>query len=121
MFILSKLFVAALTLGAGLLAAGCQTSGTTAMSGSDSPTTEPVALACSKCETTYKKVAVTGGNPRSGFNIVRYRTVADHECPECTNVVKSWFSYNKSRFPGEVVHSCKSCGGEVKVCHEEKI
>lgn len=121
MLLLSKSFVAALMVGAGLFAAGCQSTGTTAASGGAGPTTEPVALACSKCETTYKKVAVTGGNPRSGFNIVRYRTVGDHECPECTNAVKTWFSFNKSRFPGEVVHSCKSCGGEVKVCHEEKI
>lgn len=121
MLLLSKSFVAALTVGAGLFAGGCQSTGTTAASGGAGPTTEPVALACSKCETTYKKVAVTGGNPRSGFNIVRYRTVADHECPDCRNVVKTWFNQGKTAVPGAVVHTCKSCGGEVTVCHGEKI
>jgi hypothetical protein len=121
MLLISKSVVAALMLGTGLFAAGCQSSGNAPAAGGATPANEPVALACSKCETTYKKVVVTSGAPGRGPNIVRYRTVADHECPDCRNVVKTWFSQGKTAMPGTVVHTCKACGGEVKVCHAEKM
>lgn len=117
MLTLSKISAAIIGLSAALVA-GCQSTGSSSQS--KSTMDEPVALTCSKCQTTYSRVPVTTGGPRSP-QVVSYRTVANHECPDCRNAVKNWFTYGKMTFPGQIVHSCKTCGGEVKVCHTEKM
>lgn len=113
--------LAAPLIGVGLLTAGCQSSGSSMVSDSTGPTTAPIVLTCSKCQTSYTRVPVISGNSRAEYRIVRYRTVHSHECSECTNVVTRWLKLSKSSVPGEVIHSCKSCGGEVKVCHKEEL
>lgn len=97
--------------------AGCQSSST--VDASTKPVNE-TELTCAKCQTTYRKVVSTEPGFK-GPTIVRTRTVAEHECPECTNVAKDYFRAGKFQSPGSVVHSCKTCGGELKVCHTDKI
>ena len=77
------------------------------------------AIYCDKCQTTFTKAPVSGGNPRSpgGVGVIGYRTVAKHECDECRNVAVGVIQQGKSTKPGEIVHECKLCGGTMKVCH----
>lgn len=118
-----KLSIGALSIGAAFLAAGCQSGGGTAVGSGPTTTPSGASVSCDKCQTVYSKSPVmTGGGPHSTTpNILVYRTVAEHECDECRNVVKDYFTYGKMKFPGETIHQCKLCGGTVKVCHESKL
>ncbi|GIW76714.1 MAG: hypothetical protein KatS3mg104_1777 [Phycisphaerae bacterium] len=120
MIAVSKLLVAPL-IGFGFLTVGCQSPNSSTISKNAGQNTDPVVLTCSKCQTNYAKVPVIGGDSRTAYRIVRYKTVDDHQCPDCTNIVKTWVKLGKSSIPGQVIHSCKSCGGEVEVCHKEEL
>lgn len=113
MMLLGKLALSALTLvGGTALLTGCQSSG----GGHSDGAMSPAAIACDKCKTTYTRTANPGGS-KSAPPITTYRTVAQHECPECRDVAKNILVQGKVPAQGTVVHTCKACGGEMKMCH----
>lgn len=118
---LAKPLLASLIFGTAIFAAGCQSTGSGSSASTDADENMS-AVACDKCETTFKKVPVSSGNARAGYTVVGYRTAAKHECPDCRNIAKSFLTRGgKATVPGRVVHECKTCGGEIKECHVTKM
>jgi hypothetical protein len=76
------------------------------------------AIYCDKCQTTFTQAPVTASNPRGPYGVVGYRTVAKHECDECKKVAAEMIQQGKTMQPGQMVHKCKICGGEMRVCHQ---
>lgn len=104
MFIVSKSFVAALTLGAGLLAAGCQSQPAV-----HSPTGGVVsneAVMCTKCEVTWTKVPIDGGKGR----VVGYSSQRRMVCPDCRTAAENFFR------TGKFQHTCATCGDSLQHC-----
>jgi hypothetical protein len=104
---------------AALIAAGCQSDGST---GNASALTHDHAagVACDKCKTTWVTTKYQSGTPGSKTPVITgYRDVAQHECPDCRNMATTMLQQGKSLVPGQTVHSCKACGGEMKVCHTD--
>lgn len=92
-----------LALGAGLLLAGCQSSGA-----KSAATTEPTtqAVYCPKCETTFVKV------PRHGHKgqITSYSRQKRMVCPDCKSAVANFFA------TGQFQHTCTTCGATLEHC-----
>ena len=104
-----RLAVAAAVLGAGLFAAGCQSSGTKPSPGAaaGSPTTD--AIACSKCNVVWTKVPTTAGGGKSNV-VTGYTTRKQMVCPECRGAVQNLFT------TGQLRHTCGACGGNMEAC-----
>ena len=107
--------VAAVLLGATLMAAGCESSGDTGGAatgtGRDTPAMaaqgQEQAATCEKCKVTWTKVPDTGGKGR----VVAYKTRRSHECPDCRNAVNNLFA------TGKMEHTCKTCGDDaLQIC-----
>lgn len=86
---------------AGLLAAGCQTTG----SQGAAPSTQGVT--CDKCKVTYVQVPVPAGK---GSPIRAYKSQKTMECPDCKSAAENFFA------TGKFQHACKSCGDSMYVC-----
>jgi hypothetical protein len=101
-----KTTLAALTIGSGLLLAGC--AATEAV-----PTTAPSALTggadgvtCAKCQVTYARSPAVNDKGR----LIRYETRKTHECPDCKDAVTNFFA------TGKFEHTCKTCGDTMELC-----
>lgn len=103
MFHFSKRSFAGLTLGAGLLLAGCATDNKPAQS---SLTESPQGVMCSMCKVTWVKVPTDNGKGR----IVGYTTKKQMVCPDCKDAVSNFFD------TGKLQHTCKTCGDSMDVC-----
>jgi hypothetical protein len=106
-----KVTLAALVMGVGMLAAGCESSGSANGGKHDhstmAATGDGQAVACDKCKVTWRQVPERGGKGR----IVGYRTSKSHECPECRSAAENFFS------TGKLEHTCKTCGDNaLEVC-----
>lgn len=110
MFRFSKMALAGLALGAGLVLAGCQSGGKpspNAMTGT--PSTQ--AIACDKCKVTWVKVPNTpspGG--KGSMGITGYTTRKQMVCPDCKGAVENLFA------TGKFEHTCSACGGNMSGC-----
>ena len=95
--------LAALTLGASMLLAGCQANNKPAQS-------ELVAgeqgVMCSKCKTTWVKSPVVSDKGR----VIAYTNKKSHVCPDCRAAVTNFFA------TGEFKHTCKTCGDSMEIC-----
>jgi nitrous oxide reductase accessory protein NosL len=92
-----------LTLSAGMLLAGCQSSGEQA------PTTQAwasQAVTCDKCDEVWVKVPTENGKGR----IIGYTSRKEMECPACRDAVSNFFA------TGELKHHCDTCGGNLSIC-----
>src|SRR5688572_2763505 len=104
MFGTMKVTLAALFVGVGLLAAGCESMGggkgdsssSTSMASGD----EKQPVHCAKCNVTWVKSPVTNDKGR----VIAYTTKRSHECPDCRNAVSNFFS------GGALQHTCATCG-----------
>lgn len=103
MFSLSKLSLASLTLGAGLIVAGCAADNKAPQS---SLTSSSQGVTCSMCKTTWVKVPIDGGKGR----IVGYSSRKEMACPDCKNAVENFFA------TGDLRHTCKTCGDNMEIC-----
>jgi len=106
---LIKFGLAGVVLGAGLLAAGCQSAGNKPAPGATagSPTTE--AVACDKCKVVWAKVPTTAGGGKSN-TVTGYTTQKQMVCPECRSAVQNLFT------TGQLRHTCTACGGNMEPC-----
>lgn len=101
----TKLALAGLTLGAGLMLAGCQADGKSspdAMTG----TQAGQGIACDKCKTTWVQVPTTSGKG----TISGYSPRSQMVCPECKSAVANMFA------TGKFEHTCAACGGNISGC-----
>ena len=103
MFRISKLSLAALTVGAGLLVAGCAADNKAPQS-SLAPSTQGVT--CTKCQVTWVKVPTDNGKGR----IVGYTSRKEMVCPDCKDAVTNFFT------TGKFQHTCKTCGDSMEIC-----
>jgi len=103
MFRFSKLSLAALTVGAGLLVAGCAADNKPPQS-SLAPSTQGVT--CTKCQVTWVKVPTDNGKGR----IVGYTSRKEMVCPDCKDAVTNFFT------TGKFQHTCKTCGDSMEIC-----
>ena len=103
MFRFWKLALAGVTMGAGLLVAGCQEKAAPA----EAAGVAPDAVRCDKCQVVWVKTAqpVSKGSP-----IVAYRETKTMECPDCRGAVTNFFT------TGRLEHTCKACGGNMAIC-----
>lgn len=104
----TKMALAGLTLGTGLILAGCQSAGkpsANAMVGT--PSTD--GIACDKCETTWVKVPQAQSG-RMGAPIIGYSDRKQMVCPECKSAVANLFA------TGKFEHTCTACGGNMSGC-----
>lgn len=99
----SKLALAGLTLGTGLLIAGCAADNKPAES---TLVSSAEGVTCSKCQVTWVKYPVQGDKGR----VFRYDTRKSMECPDCKDAVANFFS------TGKLAHMCKTCGDSMEVC-----
>ena len=99
----SKLAIAALTLGTGLLITGCAADNKPPQS---TLVTTADGVTCSKCKVTWVKYPVQGDKGR----IVRYDTRKSMECPDCKDAVTNFFT------TGKLEHTCKTCGDSMEIC-----
>ena len=98
-----KVTLAALMMGVGLLAAGCESMGgkddgggsVSAAGGAGNE-----AVTCAKCDVTWVKAPVTNDKGR----IIAYTTKKSHECPDCRSAVENFFA------TGKMQHACATCG-----------
>ena len=102
MFRFTRMIVAGLALGLGLVLAGCA---------SDSPpksTVEatPQGVMCSKCQVTWVQSPELSQKGR----IIGYKTVKKDTCPDCMDAVTSFFN------TGKLQHTCKTCGDTLEIC-----
>jgi hypothetical protein len=103
MFRFSKLSLAALTVGAGLLVAGCAADNKPPQS-TLAPSTQGVT--CTKCQVTWVKVPTDNGKGR----IVGYTSRKEMVCPDCKDAVTNFFT------TGKFQHTCKTCGDSMEIC-----
>lgn len=101
--------MAAVVLGAGLFAAGCQSNGGGATASGVSPAATQ-AVTCSKCQVTWTKVPITPGGGKD-WKVTGYTTRKSHECPDCRSAVENFFA------SGNLEHTCKTWGDAMEVCH----
>jgi hypothetical protein len=99
MFGLTKLTVAGLTLGAGVVLSGCTANGTPAEAASTQGVT------CSKCQVTWVKVPDTAKG-----RVVGYTNRKSHTCPDCKSAVDNFFA------TGKLQHTCETCGDAMEIC-----
>jgi hypothetical protein len=96
-----KMTLAALVMGVGLLAAGCESmGGSESAGGTTAASADGQAIACEKCNVTWVKAPVTNDKGR----IIAYKTKQSHECPDCRSAVSNFFA------TGKLTHTCASCG-----------
>ena len=101
----SKLPLACFMLSTGLFLVGCQSGGAQA---SASHEVASDAVACDKCQMTWVKYPITGGDKNR--QIIGYSMHQKMECPDCKNAVSNFFA------TGNLEHGCKACGGNMEVC-----
>ncbi len=104
MFASWKMSFMSLSLGAGLLLAGCSSTD------SKMPASHAMAgdaMSCDKCKTTW--VRVNDGSGKGGRS-VGYTTQKTHVCPDCKDAVTNFFT------TGTMKHECKACGGNMAIC-----
>lgn len=104
----TKTILAGLTVGAGLILAGCQSDGKpspNAMRGT--PSTD--GIACDKCKVTWVKVPITPGGGKDN-RIIGYTSRKQMVCPDCNSAVANMFA------TGKFEHTCKACGGNMRAC-----
>ena len=105
---LKRWSLAAVVLGAGLVAAGCQANGAApAAAGNAGPATQ--AVACSKCHVTWVKQPVTAGGGKD-WRVLGYTSRKSHECPDCRSAASNFFTN------GKMEHTCKTCGDALEAC-----
>ena len=105
MFRSLKLAAVGVLASAGVLLAGCQSSGTNAVAADTGPITQ--AVACEKCKVTWVKVP----NRNSKTNMIQaFTTKKTHECPDCKDAVANFFAM------GKLQHTCKTCGDSMDHC-----
>jgi surface antigen len=109
MFAPMKVTLAALAMGLGLFAMGCESSGSGDAAKHDHSamtTADEQAVTCDKCKVTWRKAPQTDKG-----RIVAYRTTKSHECPDCRSAVENFFS------TGKLQHTCTTCGeNAMEVC-----
>jgi hypothetical protein len=97
----TKMTLAAMVMGVGLLAAGCESMGGSGGAGGASASRDNAqAVACEKCKVTWVKSPVTSDKGR----VIAYKTRQSHECPDCRNAVANFFS------TGKLEHACATSG-----------
>lgn len=100
-----------LILAAGLLAGGCQSSGTKPSANATAGTPTTQAVACDKCKVVWKKEPLTVGGGHSD-RVVGYTSSKQMVCPECRDAVQNMFA------TGRFEHTCSACGGNMQACAE---
>jgi hypothetical protein len=101
MFGTLKLTLAAFVMGAGLVAAGCESMNKDdAESSSATSVASRKAVACEKCKITWVNAPVKNDKGR----VIAYTTKASHECPDCRAAVQNFF------MTGNLKHECATCG-----------
>ncbi len=109
MFRFTKIAVAALTLGTGLVLGGCQSNKPSPDAMTGTPSSE--GIACDKCKTTWTKVPTMASGPRGrGYAITGYSDRKQMVCPECKSMVENMFA------TGKLEHTCTACGGNMAGC-----
>ena len=103
MLLATRIGLFALTLGSGLLLAGCQADNKPA----ESSLVTSKAVSCSKCQTTWVKVPDASGK---GGRTVGYTSRKEHACPDCKSAVTNYFE------TGKLEHACKTCGATMDIC-----
>src|SRR5438094_444668 len=101
MFSALRMGLLGLSVGASLLAFGCQSGGAKSESSESLASTQ--AVTCDKCEVTWVKVPIQGGKGR----IVGYTSRKHMECPMCKDAVTNFFQ------TGKLEHTCSVCGGNM--------
>jgi hypothetical protein len=110
MFALLKVAALASVVGVSALSAGCQSSG-----GQTKVHAHEAGIMCNKCE--VKWTAVTTPSYAKGSAVMTQTSKRQiMTCPECKNTAEQYFAAGKIAVPGVVVHSCKSCGGDMTAC-----
>lgn len=103
MFAFSKVVLAGLTLGTGMLLAGCAAD-------NKAPQSTLVAstqgVTCTKCQVTWVKVPTDAGKGR----IVGYTSRKQDVCPDCMDAVQSFLNNGKFQ------HTCRTCGDSMEIC-----
>jgi hypothetical protein len=104
MFSSLKLTLAALAMGVGFIAAGCESMDKDDAKSSSSATSvaSRKAVACEKCKVTWVNAPVKNDKGR----VIAYTTKASHECPDCRAAVQNFFT------TGNLKHECASCGAD---------
>ena len=103
MFSALKMGLLGLTMGAGLLAVGCQS--TSAKSDTAASVASTQAVTCDACKVTWVKL------PReSKGRVIGYSYRKEMECPMCKDAVTNFFQ------TGKLEHTCSACGGNMSIC-----
>src|SRR5215203_3840211 len=103
---LKRFSLAAVVLGAGLFAAGCQANGAAP---ANSTVAATQAANCSKCQVTWVKQPVTAGGGKD-WRVLGYTSRKSHECPDCRSAAGNFFT------TGKLEHTCKTCGDALEAC-----
>ena len=93
---------------ASALLAGCQ-----AINGNNGPSLSTLdqsenGVTCSKCQTTWVKIADNSGSKASRISGITTRK--SHVCPDCRDAATNFFA------TGKLQHTCKACGDSLEVC-----
>lgn len=112
MFRFTRMTLAALTLGTGLILAGCQSDGKPSPNAiAGTPSTE--GIACDECEVTWVKTPNVGNTSPGGkgsMGITGYSSRKRMACPDCKRAVANMFA------TGKFEHTCTACGGNMTGC-----
>lgn len=103
MFSALRMGLLGLSVGASLLAFGCQSSGEKSASSANLASTQ--AVTCDACKVTYVKMPIEAKG-----SIVGYSSRKQMECPMCKDAVTNFFQ------TGKLEHTCSACGGNMSIC-----
>ena len=105
MFGFSKIALAGLTIGAGLIVAGCAS---TPPQSTVATSPEGVAT-CTKCQVTWVQIPTSNGKRVTGYTWGKKDV-----CPDCMDAVTSFIN------TGKFEHNCKTCGDTMVPCVKQE-
>jgi len=114
MFSFIKITALSAMIGLGAIASGCQSD-----SKSHKMAGHQMGVECAKCGVTWATSSTPMHGGKGDAVTVVKRTEKSMVCPDCQNAAGEYLQVGRGKVAGDIVHSCKACGGEMKVCHVE--